>query len=73
MGLGWLPPDPRLSVTIEMIGGDPRDVRDVMIIGQRLPGRCALRRKIRHQPSIRFSHAAPTGMKACWVRGWASS
>src|SRR5260221_4311911 len=28
----------------------------------------ALRRKIRHQPAMRFSHAAPTGMKA-WVMG----
>ena len=33
----------------------------------------ALRRKRRHPPSMRFSHAAPTGMKACWTRGWSAS
>jgi hypothetical protein len=33
----------------------------------------AVRRKIRHQPSIRLSHAAPTGMNACWIRGCAAS
>ena len=33
----------------------------------------ALRRNRRHHPSIRCSQAAPTGMKACWIRGWAAN
>jgi hypothetical protein len=33
----------------------------------------ALRRKTRHQPSMRLSQEAPTGMKACWMRGWSAS
>jgi hypothetical protein len=33
----------------------------------------ACRRKIRHQPSCRFSQQAPLGMKACRMRGWLSS
>jgi hypothetical protein len=33
----------------------------------------AWRRKIRHQPSCRFSQQAPLGMKACRMRGWSSS
>jgi hypothetical protein len=33
----------------------------------------ALRRKIRHPPSLSVSQAAPTGMKACRIRGWASN
>ena len=33
----------------------------------------ACRRKIRHQPSWKFSQQAPLGMKACRMRGWSSS
>src|SRR5258708_9117070 len=33
----------------------------------------AVRRKRRHQPSVRLSQAAPTGMKAWWIRGWVAS
>src|SRR5260221_14583315 len=33
----------------------------------------AVRRKMRHQPAIRLSQAAPAGMKAWWIRGWAAN
>lgn len=33
----------------------------------------AWRRKMRHQPSCRFSQLAPLGMKAWRMRGWSSS
>lgn len=37
MRLGRASPDPGLSVAIELLGGDPGHVGNVMVIGQRLP------------------------------------
>jgi hypothetical protein len=38
MGLGRPPPDPGSGMPIEVIGGAPRDIRDIVVIGQRRPG-----------------------------------
>jgi len=45
---------------------------DLIGVGEVLPA-SAWRRKIRHQPSCRFSQQAPLGMKAWRMRGWPSS
>jgi hypothetical protein len=37
MGLRWPPPDPRLGMAIEVVGGDTGYERNIVIIGQRLP------------------------------------
>lgn len=36
MRLRWPSPDPGLGMAVEVTGGDPRDVGDVMVISQRL-------------------------------------
>jgi hypothetical protein len=39
MGLGWASPDPGCSMTIQVLGGDPGDIGNVVVIGQGLPGK----------------------------------
>jgi hypothetical protein len=39
MGLGRPSPDPRLGVAVELLSGDAGDIRDIVVIGQRLPGK----------------------------------
>jgi hypothetical protein len=61
----------------ELGGGHLGGVGDLVGIGEGVTrqqyGTSGSRRKIRHQPSCRFSQQAPLGMKAWRMRGWSSS